>query len=159
MVQTIFFIDYSWREEKASRGCVILYTFRRKLVDNLLCLCGQPFLNSGHQCVDDQDENDRNTNCESTAAPEEDILDQNGCHDVVSSDLFSTQQKIEILQKNCVCLLIADPINFDLARFCYSHSKYFQLKQKDHTLGLSMQSLVENIFNQEFDKEMKLHYG
>ena len=39
MVQTIFFIDYSWREEKASRGCVILYTFRRKLVDNLLCIC------------------------------------------------------------------------------------------------------------------------
>ena len=36
MVQTIFFIDYSWREEKASRGCVILYTFRRKVVDNLL---------------------------------------------------------------------------------------------------------------------------
>jgi hypothetical protein len=116
-------------------------------------------LNSGHQCVDDQDENDRNTNCESTAAPEEDILDQNGCHDVVSSDLFSTQQKIEILQKNCVGLLKATPINFDLARFCYSHSKYFQLKQKDHTLGLSMQNLVENIFNQEFDKEMKLYYG
>ena len=39
LVQTIFFIDYSWREEKASRGCVILYTFRRKVVDNLLCLC------------------------------------------------------------------------------------------------------------------------
>ena len=39
LVQTIFFIDYSWREEKASRGCVILYTFRRKHVDNLLCLC------------------------------------------------------------------------------------------------------------------------
>ena len=127
---------------------------------NPLCdNCGQPFLNSGHQCVDDQDENDRNTNCESTAAPEEDILDQNGCHDVVSSDLFSTQQKIEILQKNCVGLLKATPINFDLARFCYSHSKYFQLKQKDHTLGLSMQNLVENIFNQEFDKEMKLYYG
>ena len=122
--------------------------------------CDQPFLDWNHTCdYGDKNDDDKNTNCESTAAPEEDILDQNGCHDFVSSDLFSTQQKIEILQKNCVCLLKADPINFDLARFCYSHSKYFQLKQKDHTLGLSMQNLVENIFNQEFDREMKLHYG
>ena len=122
--------------------------------------CDQPFLDWNHTCdYGDKNDNDKNTNCESTAAPEEDILDLNGCHDIVSSDLFSTQQKIEILQKNCVGLLKATPINFDLARFCYSHSKYFQLKQKDHTLGLSMQNLVENIFNQEFDKEMKLHYG
>ena len=76
---------------------------------------------------------------------------------VIVSDLFGI--RMEILQKNCICLLKADPINFDLARFCYSHSKYFQLRQKEQTLGLSMQNLVENIFNQEFDKEMKLHYG
>ena len=34
-----YFSSTTQREEKASRGCVILYTFRRKVVDNLLCLC------------------------------------------------------------------------------------------------------------------------
>ena len=28
------------KQNLSTRGCVILYTFRRKLVDNLLCLCG-----------------------------------------------------------------------------------------------------------------------
>ena len=69
--------------------------------------------------------------------------------------MFSTQQKIEFLQKICVCLLKADPNNIDLARFCSSHSKYFWLKLKNHTLRLFKQHLVENIFYQEFDKEIK----
>ena len=122
--------------------------------------CDQPFLDWNHICDSgDKDDDDKSSKCESVASPEEDILDLNGCHDVVSSDLFSTQQKIAILQQNCVCLLKAQTINFDLARFCYSHSKYFQLKLKDHTLGIPMQNLVENIFNPEFDKEVKNNYG
>ena len=128
------------------------------LPDPAICdNCDQPFLDWNHQCGDKNDD-DKSSKCESTGGPGEDILDLQGCHDVVSSDLFSTQQKIEILQKNCIFLLKAETINFDLAKFCYSHSKYFQLKIKDHTLG-PMQNLVENIFNQEFDKEVKKQYG
>ena len=61
-----------------------------------------------------------NSKCESTRGqgPDEDILDLQGCHDdVVSSNLLSTQQKQEILEQNCICLLKTEPINFDLAKF------------------------------------------
>ena len=62
-----------------------------------------------------------------------------------------------ILQTNCLSLLQAVPFNFDLATFCFSHSKFFQLKKEDNTLGLRMQQIV-NIFNDEFKKELSKHH-
>ena len=119
--------------------------------------CDQPFLDWTHLCGDKNDD-DKNSKCESTRGPgpDEDILDLQGCHDVVSSDLLSTQQKQEILEQNCICLLKAETINFDLAKFCFSHAKYFNFKLNNHTPGLSMHNLVER-FNEEFEKECKKH--
>ena len=127
---------------------------------NPLCdNCGQPFLNSGHQCVDDQDENNvqEDSKHKSTDGPKEDILDYQACHDVVSNGFFSPHDKIQILQRNCISLLKTEPIDFNLAKFCYSRSKYFQLRQSDQSLGINMQKIV-NIFNKEFEDEMKKHF-
>ena len=125
---------------------------------NPLCTnCGQPFLNSEHQCVDDHDENQEDSKHESTCAPEVDILDYQACHDVVVNGFFSPHDKIQILQRNCISLLKIEPVDFELAKFCFSRSKYFQLRQSDQSLGINMQKIV-NIFNKEFEDEMKKHY-
>ena len=114
-------------------------------------------LNSEHQCVDVHDENQEDSKHESTCAPEEDILDYQACHDVVVNGFFSPHDKIQILQRNCISLLKIEPVDFELAKFCFSRSKYFQLRQSDQSLGINMQKIV-NIFNKEFEDEMKKHY-
>ena len=120
--------------------------------------CGQPFLDWTHLCGDKNDD-DKDSKCESTRGPgpDEDILDLQGCNDVVSTNLLSTQQKQEILEQNCIFLLKTEPINFDLAKFCFSHAKYFLFISKNHPSGKSMQNLVEH-FNVEFDRECKKHF-
>ena len=128
---------------------------------NPLCdNCGQPFLNSEHQCVDDHDDNDNQEDSKhkNTSGPEEDILDYQACHDCVVSGFFSPHDKHLILQRNCISLLKIEPIDFKLAKFCFSRSKYFQLRQSDQSLGISMQNIV-NIFDKEFEDEMKKHYN
>ena len=87
---------------------------------------------------------------------DEDILDLQGCHDVVSTNLLSTQQKQEILEQNCIFLLKTETINFDLAKYCFSHAKYFNFRSNNQTSELSMQTLVEH-FNEEFESEIKKH--
>ena len=59
--------------------------------------CDQPFQDWTHLCGDKNDD-DKNSKCESTRGPgpDEDILDLQGCHDVVSTNLLSTQQKQEM---------------------------------------------------------------
>ena len=96
-------------------------------------------------------------NTKGTCAPEEDILDYQACHDVVVNGFFSPHDKIQILQRNCISLLKIEPVDFELAKFCFSRSKYFQLRQSDQSLGINMQKIV-NIFNKEFEDEMKKHY-
>ena len=119
--------------------------------------CDHPFLDWNHLCSDkNKNDDDKNSKCESTRGPgpDEDILDLQGCHDVVSTTLLSTQQKQEILEQNCICLLKTETINFDLAKFCFSHAKYFNFRSNNHTSGLSMQNLVAH-FNEEFESECK----
>ena len=121
--------------------------------------CGHPFLNSKHLCVDDDDENDnQNSKCESARGPEEDILDYKACHDVVANNFFSPDDKHKILERNCISLLKIEPINFELAKYCFTRSKFFHLRKNDHTLGLSTQKLV-NIFDREFEDAYKTHYN
>ena len=76
---------------------------------------------------------------------------------MVVNGFFSPQDKIQILQRNCISLLKIEPVDFELAKFCFSRSKYFQLRQSDQSLGINMQKIV-NIFNKEFEDEMKKHY-
>ena len=93
----------------------------------------------------------------STNSPGENILDRQACNDIVYSELHSDAEKQQILQTNCLSLLQTAPFNFELATFCFSHSKFFQLKKEESTLGLRMQQIV-NIFNDEFKKELSKHH-
>ena len=118
--------------------------------------CGQPF-DWTHVCGDKNDD-DKNSKCESTRGPgpDEDILDLQGCHDVLSTNLLSAQQKQEILEQNCIFLLKTETIKFDLAKFCFSHAKYFNFRSNNQTSEISMQTLVEH-FDEEFETECKKH--
>ena len=75
---------------------------------------------------------------------------------VCESHLCSPEKQ-QILQTNCLSLLQTVPFNFELATFCFSHSKFFQLKKEDTTLGLRRQQIV-NIFNDKFKKEVAKHH-
>ena len=72
----------------------------------------------------------RKIQCEITSSPGEDILDLQACSDIVSSDFLSDDEKQQALSKNCICLLQIVPFNYDLAKFCFSHSKFFLVKKK-----------------------------
>ena len=113
-----------------------------------------------HICGDKSDEDgDKDSACKnmSTNSPGADILDRQACNDIIYSELHSDAEKQQILQTNCLSLLQAVPFNFDLAKFCFSHSKFFQLKKEDNTLGLMKQQIV-HIFNDEFKKELAKHH-
>ena len=93
--------------------------------------CDQPFLNPMHVCGDKSDGDEkRKIQCEITSSPGEDILDLQACSDIVSSDLLSDDEKQQALSKNCICLLQIVPFNYDLAKFCFSHSKFFLVKKR-----------------------------
>ena len=114
--------------------------------------CDQPFLNPMHVCGDQSDGDEkRKIQC----SPGEDILDLQACSDIVSSDLFSDEEKQQALSKNCICLLQIVPFNYDLAKFCFSRSKFFLVKKDYPSLVLS-QHMV-NIFDQEFNQELAKH--
>ena len=120
--------------------------------------CGQPFLNPLHICDDksDVDDDDNKSTCENTSSPGEEILDFEACKDIVFSEMLSYHEKEQVLQRNCLSLLQVAPFNFELAKYCFSHSKIFQLKKDNHSLGLSLQYLV-SIFDEEFKKEVSKH--
>ena len=106
----------------------------------------------------EDDENDSQTSKqESSQSFEQDILDYNACCDVVTSNFYSLQDKVQILQQNCISLLKNEPIDFKLAKYCFSRSKFFQLRESNQTLGLSMQKVV-NIFDKEFEEQYKKYY-
>ena len=47
------------------------------------------------------------------------------------------------------------PLNYDLAKFCFSRSKFFLVKKDNPSLSLS-QHLI-NIFDEEFNNELSKH--
>ena len=94
----------------------------------------------------------------STSSPGEDILDAQACNDILYSELHWDEERQQTLQKNCLCLLHAVPFNFELAKFCFSRSKFFQLKKDDQTLGLRMQQVVNIFNNDEFKNRQRKHH-
>ena len=119
-----------------------------------LCeMCYQPFLNSMHICGEKSggDEN-KKIPCEKIS---EGILDLQACSDIVASDLLSDHEKQQALSKNCICLMQIVPLNYDLAKFCYSRSKFFLVKKDNPSLSLS-QHLI-NILDEEFNNELSKH--
>ena len=66
--------------------------------------CGEPFLNSKHLCVEDDENDSQTSKQESSQSFEQDILDYNACCDVVTKDFYSLQDKVQILQQNCISL-------------------------------------------------------
>ena len=96
--------------------------------DPQLCeMCDLPFLDSMHICGEKsgRDEN-RKIPCKKIS---EDILDLQACSDIVASDLLSDHEKQQALSKNCICLMQIVPLNYDLAKFCFSRSKLFLVKK------------------------------
>ena len=138
--------------KKTEVGWTTAANSSQRLCDN----CSKPFLNSSHLCEDDNNENET-SKCDSSHIHEEDVLDYNACSNVVLDSIYSTQDKIQILQKNCISLLKKEPTDFKLAKYCFSRSKYFQLLDKNLTLGVSMQKIV-SLFNKEFEEQYKKHY-
>ena len=49
------------------------------------------------------------------------------------------------------------PLNYDLAKFCYSRSKFFLVKKDNPSLSLS-QHLI-NILDEEFNNELLSKHG
>ena len=98
-----------------------------------------------------EDEN-RKIPCEKIS---EGILDLQACSDIVASDLLSDHEKQQALSKNCICLMQIVPLNYDLAKFCYSRSKFFLVKKDNPSLSLS-QHLI-NILDEEFNNELSKH--
>ena len=47
------------------------------------------------------------------------------------------------------------PLNYDLAKFCFSRSKFFLVKKDKPSIRLS-QNLI-NIFDEEFNNELSKH--
>ena len=83
-----------------------------------------------------------------------DTLDFQACKDLVFSDLHTAAEKHSILEKNCLSMLKVKPIDLPTARYCYSFAQYYKLLKDDLTLGYSMEHLVNNVFNPQFDKEI-----
>ena len=118
--------------------------------------CDQPFLNPMHICGEKsgEDENGK-VPCEKTSSSGEDILDLQACSNIISSELLSDHEKQQALMKNCICLIQIVPLKYDLAKFCFSHSKFFLVKKDNPSLSLS-QHLI-NIFDGEFNNELSKH--
>ena len=91
------------------------------------------FFNPMHICSEKSggDEN-RKIPCEKIS---EDILELQACSDIVSSDLLSDHEKQQALSKNCICLMQIVPLNYDLAKFCFSRNKFFLVKKDNPSLS------------------------
>ena len=120
--------------------------------------CKQPFLDPCHTCdQSDSDDVDQMSTCGKLSSSGDDILDFAACRNIVSSDLLSDHEKEQALTKNCLAVLQVAPFNFDLAKYCFSNSKIFQLKKDNHNLGLSEQYLLQ-LFDDEFKNQLKKHH-
>ena len=69
---------------------------------------------------------------------------------------FLLNRNKKFLNRTVFSLLKTETINFDLAKYCFSHAKYFNFRSNNQTSELSMQTLVEH-FNEEFETEIKKH--
>ena len=118
--------------------------------------CSHAFLDASHQCDTDKDDTLSQSNDTSGGEvfQDNDMLDLQACKDLVFSDLHTADEKHSILKKNCTAMMELVPIDLPTARFCFSYAQYFKLRRDDLTLGYTMNNLINNVFNPQFDKEV-----
>ena len=58
--------------------------------------------------------------------------------------------KYTSLIDNCLKLQV-EPINHVVAKFCFSHARFYQLGKDDLTLGYSKEHLIKEIFDPEYE--------
>ena len=118
--------------------------------------CNSAFLDPSHQCDTDKDDTLSQSNDTSVGEvfQESDTLDLQACKDLVLSNLHTADEKHSILKKNCTSMLKLVPIDLPTARYCYGYAQYFKLLKDDLTLGYSMNYLINNVFNPQFDQEV-----
>ena len=98
-----------------------------------------------HQCgdVDGEDGDD-------ISGPQ--LLDLPACEEISNSLTLTADQKYTMLFDNCVKLIKVEPINHVVAKFCFSHAKFYQLRRDDLTLGFSKEHLIKEILDPEYER-------
>ena len=80
------------------------------------------------------------------------MLDLPACEEISNSTTLTADQKHIALIDNCVKLIQVKPINHGVAKFCFSHARFYQLRKDDLTLGYSKEHLIKEIFDPEYEK-------
>ena len=65
---------------------------------------------------------------------------------------MTADQKYTALIDNCVKLIPVEPINHVVAKFCFSHARFYQLRKDDLTLGYSKELLIKEIIDPEYTR-------
>ena len=98
-----------------------------------------------HQCGDDDDENG-----DDISDPQ--LLDLPACEEISNSTILTADQKYATLIDNCLKLIQVEPINHVVAKFCFSHARFYQLGKDDLTLGYSKEHLIKEIFDPDYER-------
>ena len=70
---------------------------------------------------------------------------------MVVPDLYSAQYVLYPIFIN-IKNIITVYLNHDVAKFWFSHARFYQLRNDDLTLGYSKEHLIKDIFDPEFEK-------
>ena len=107
--------------------------------------CNKALHDQHHQCgdVDGEDGDD-------ISGPQ--LLDLPACEEISNSLTLTADQKYTMLFDNCVKLIKVEPINHVVAKFCFSHAKFYQLRRDDLTLGFSKEHLIKEILDPEYER-------
>ena len=98
-----------------------------------------------HQCCDEDDEDG-----DDISGPQ--LLDLPACEEISNSKTLTAEQKYTALIDNCYKLIQVEPINHVVAKFCFSHARFYQLRKDDFTLGYSKEHLIKEIFDPEYER-------
>ena len=98
-----------------------------------------------HQCGDDDGEDG-----DDISGPQ--LLDLSACEEISISKTLTAEQKYTALIDNCYKLIQVEPINHVVAKFCFSHARFYQLRKNDYTLGYSKEYLIKEIFDPEYER-------
>ena len=98
-----------------------------------------------HQCCDEDDEDG-----DDISGPQ--LLDLPACEEISNSKTLTAEQKYTALIDNCYKLIQVEPINHVVAKFCFSHARFYQLRKDDFTLGYSKEHLIKETFDPEYER-------
>ena len=107
--------------------------------------CSKALHDHHHQCGDDDGEDG-----DDISGPQ--LLDLSACEEISISKTLTAEQKYTALIDNCYKLIQVEPINHVVAKFCFSHARFYQLRKDDFTLGYSKEHLIKETFDPEYER-------